>query len=461
MSYNYLPLDRKTLHFQQVKNLLDYNQLVSITFDAHERILACSEWVDEHSLESNPYLGLSDQPLAMLLTDNVEGLGEEVPQDIVKLMLMLKIKSLSCGYAGVQIETVKRLMEMYNNGVLPVVYTNPLKSDTSDSALIQLALPLVGRGQVHYGGKIRKSSEVLKEVGWQPITISSLEAHALSSGTQFMTAYGMFILKKTEQLLKAADIIAALSFIACNYTIEPNNELTDGFSNIGGSNTAVIMSKFLSTSEPANHKSNLNQQPYSFNSTSTLHDAAKDSFHYVLNIFLKEINSVSESPVILPEKDLVVGNKNSNSASLSLALDLLSTAITNLLHVSERRIHHLARDNKSLEAIQSEASTIIIEHKKLNSVESDDYVYVDDIKDFVHRGDRACTRCLQVINNAEKMLGLEMLAAANINELNKSIQHSSFSEQLLYDFKQQIQKGNDDRLQDNLQKAINFIRLIK
>src|SRR6476661_1801232 len=123
MSYNYLPLDRKTLHFQQVKNLLDYNQLVSITFDAHERILACSEWLEKHPTEINDYLGLTEESPTQLLTSDAEGLGEEVPLDIVKLMLMLKIKSLSYGYSGVQIETVKRLMEMYNNAVFPVIYT--------------------------------------------------------------------------------------------------------------------------------------------------------------------------------------------------------------------------------------------------------------------------------------------------------------------------------------------------
>ncbi|MGI8634292.1 MAG: aromatic amino acid lyase, partial [Segetibacter sp.] len=267
MNYNYLPLDRKWLHFQQVKNLLDYNQQVSITFDAHERILACSEWLDNQSIESNKYLRQIEQSPVQSLTSNLVGIGDEVPIDIVKLMLMLKIKSLSYGYSGVHIETVKRLMEMYNNGVLPVIYPEGAGRGISDSALSQLALPLTGMGQVHFRGKIRKSSKVLEELDWQPVKLSSLEAYALSSGTHFISAYGMFILKKTEQLLKAADVIAALTFNACGYTIKDNDEEIDGLNNNkGGKNTASIIFKFLNSPESAAHNTGINRQPYSFDS---------------------------------------------------------------------------------------------------------------------------------------------------------------------------------------------------
>ena len=140
MSYNYLPLDRKWLHFEQVKHLLDFQQLVSITFDAHERIVACRTYLDQKMQdESACYYGINtgfgflqnvridassiEQLQYNLLVSHACGLGEEVPADIVRLMLMLKIKSLSYGHSGVQIETVKRLMSMYNEDVLPVIYT--------------------------------------------------------------------------------------------------------------------------------------------------------------------------------------------------------------------------------------------------------------------------------------------------------------------------------------------------
>ena len=238
MSYNYLPLDRKTLHFQQVKNLLDFDQLVSITFDAHERILACREYLDRKLADGKAYYGINtgfgylqnvridasqlEQLQSNLLQSHACGMGEEVPQDIVKLMLMLKIKSLSYGHSGVQIETVKRLMEMYNNGVFPVIYTQGSLGASGDLApLSHLSLPLIGLGEVYYNGKKQKSSEALAALGWNPLHLQSKEGLALINGTQFMSAYGMYCLKKSEQLLKMADLIAALSFDAFDCVQQP------------------------------------------------------------------------------------------------------------------------------------------------------------------------------------------------------------------------------------------------
>ena len=131
MSYNYLPLDRKHTNFQQIKNLLAYDQLVSITFDAHARILKCREYLDEKMKEKDAvFYGINtgfgflqnvriddtqlNELQSNLLKSHACGLGDEVPEEIVKLMIMLKIKSLSYGHSGVQIDTVKRLMDMYN-----------------------------------------------------------------------------------------------------------------------------------------------------------------------------------------------------------------------------------------------------------------------------------------------------------------------------------------------------------
>jgi histidine ammonia-lyase len=186
MSYNYLPLDKSWMNFEQVKNLLAYDQLVSITWAAHDEIVKCRKYLDE-KLEGSDELfyGINTgfgffQDVKIektqlrelqenLLKSHACGLGEELPKDIVKLMMMLKIKSLSYGFSGVGIEIVKRLMDMYNNDVFPVIYTLGSLGASGDLApLSHLSLPLIGLGEVNHEGRKYKAQDILKKFEWEP-----------------------------------------------------------------------------------------------------------------------------------------------------------------------------------------------------------------------------------------------------------------------------------------------------
>jgi len=493
MSYNYLPLDRKWLNFQQVKDLLDYDQKVSITFDAHERITECREYLDKKLEQSDALLyGINtgfgflqnvqidknqiEQLQYNLLMSHACGLGDEVPKEIVKLMLMLKIKSLSYGNSGVQIDTVKRLMEMYNHEVLPVIYTQGSLGASGDLApLSHLSLPLIGLGEVYYEGIKYKSAEILEKLGWQPIQLQSKEGLALINGTQFMNAYGMYCLKKAEQLNKISDLICALSFDAFDCITEPLHPAIHRIRpHKGQEASASAIREYLNGSEILQQPKKAVQDPYSFRCVPQVHGATKDVVETVLNVFLTEINSVTDNPNIFPGEDLIVSGGNFHGQPLALHLDFLSIAMSELANISERRIYQLISGQRGLPLFlvkkaglnsgfmipQYTAAGIVSENKQLCTPSSVDSISSsNNQEDHVSMGANAATKCLRVIDNVEKILAIELLSAAQALDFRRPLKTSPILEELYSSFRQQISFNEEDRvLHDDMIKAIEFVR---
>ena len=216
---------------------------IVLSEDVIRRIVTCRDYLD-HRLENsdeilygiNTGFGslcdtvVSDENLGLLQKNLVMshacGVGEEVSEEITRLMLLLKIQSLSYGHSGVQVDTVQRLADLYNHDILPVVYTYGSLGASGDLApLAHMSLPLLGMGDVNVKGKRRNASEVIKEMGWEPIELKSKEGLALLNGTQFMSAYGVYLCLRVFKLSRLADIIGALSLDAFDGRIEPFHEL--------------------------------------------------------------------------------------------------------------------------------------------------------------------------------------------------------------------------------------------
>ncbi len=492
MSYNYLPLDRKWLNFQQVKNLLDFDQLVSITFDAHEKILECRNYLDNKVNNSDAlfygintgfgYLqnvkidkGQIEKLQYNLLMSHACGTGEEVPRDIVKLMLMLKIKSLSYGHSGVQIDTVKRLMEMYNNGVYPVIYTQGSLGASGDlSPLSHLCLPLIGLGEAYYNGIKKPAADILKELGWEPLSLHSKEGLALINGTQFMTGYGMYILKKSEQLLAMADIIAAISFDAFNCTYEPLHPGIHAIrSHKGQVETAARISQHLQGSTIGSQPKTSVQDPYSFRCIPQVHGASKDAFEHVLNTFLKEINSVTDNPNIFPDDDLILSGGNFHGQYLALGLDYLSIAMSEIGSISERRTFQLISGQRDLPPFlvknpglnsgfmipQYTSAGIVSENKQLCTPSSVDSIpSSNNQEDHVSMGANGATKCMRVVNNVERVLAIELMTAVQALEFRRPAKTSPFLEEIISNFRKQVPFINEDCvMHTEIMKAVKFV----
>lgn len=494
--YNYLPLDEQPLTFEEVQNYLQFQQFVSITFRAHEKIERCRKYLDQKITDTDtPFYGINtgfgflqnvtigddqlEQLQNNLLMSHACGMGDEVPQEIVKLMLMLKIKSLSYGYSGVQVDTVKRLMDMHNAAVLPVIYQQGSLGASGDLApLSHLSLPLIGMGEVSYEGARYKAQDVLSKLGWQSIRLKSKEGLALINGTQFMSAYGLYCLVHAERLMKWADLIAAISFDAFDCIDEPLHEKIHAIRpHNGQKHTAQNLRTILNGSEIGKQKKQQVQDPYSFRCIPQVHGASKDAIAHVKEIFLREINSVTDNPNVFPGDDLIVSGGNFHGQPLAMALDYFAIAMSELANISERRTYQLISGQRNLPMFlvkeaglnsgfmipQYTAAGIVSENKQLCTPASVDSISSsNNQEDHVSMGANAATKAYRVLKNAEKVLAIELMSAAQALDFRRPLKSSATIEEVMSAFRKEVSFVNKDRvLHEDMMRAVTFLSSYK
>jgi histidine ammonia-lyase len=493
MSHQHFLIDDSHTGFEQIKNLLLHQQPVEVTANAYKKIAACRVYLDKKIDSGNElfygintgfgYLqnvqidkGQLEHLQSNLLLSHACGMGEEVPMDIVKLMLALKIKSLSYGHSGVQTATVQRLTDMYNHNVLPVIYTQGSLGASGDLApLSHLSLPLIGRGEVYHDGKKMPAAEALEKFNWQPLHLQSKEGLALINGTQFMTAYGMHNLVQCDRLLQWADMIAAVSFDAFDCVDSPLHEKIHSIrSHPGQVDTARKLLQLLAGSSILAGKKQQVQDPYSFRCIPQVHGATKDTFEHVLAVFIREINSVTDNPNIFPEDDLIVSGGNFHGQPLALALDFLCIAMSELANISERRTYQLISGQHGLPLFlvkqpglhsgfmipQYTAAGIVSENKQLCTPSSVDSISSsNNQEDHVSMGANAATKCKRVIDNVEKVLAIELLTAAQALEFRRPATSSPAIEAMFTGFRKLVSFNDADRLlRDDMMAAVEFIK---
>lgn len=491
--YNYLPLDEQPLTFEEVKNYLHFKQFVSITFRAHEKIEHCRNYLDKKIADTDtPFYGINtgfgflqnvtigddqlEQLQNNLLMSHACGMGEEVPAEIVKLMLMLKIKSLSYGYSGVQIDTVKRLMDMHNAEVLPVIYQQGSLGASGDLApLSHLSLPLIGKGEVMHNGIKHNTQELLNELNWDIIHLKSKEGLALINGTQFMSAYGLYCLIQSDRLMRWADVIAAISFDAFDCVSEPLNEKIHHIRpHTGQIHTAQTLRQILNGSVIAQQKKQQVQDPYSFRCIPQVHGASKDAIAHVRDVFMREINSVTDNPNVFPDDDLIVSGGNFHGQPLAMALDYFAIAMSELANISERRTYQLISGQRNLPLFlvkeaglnsgfmipQYTAAGIVSENKQLCTPASVDSISSsNNQEDHVSMGANAATKAYRVLKNAEKVLAIELMSAAQALDFRRPLRSSERVEEVITAFRKEVSFVKQDRvLHEDMMKSVAFLQ---
>ncbi len=480
------------LSIEEVANLIDCKQKIELSTEAVEAVQRCRSYLDKKTdIEKEPIYGvttgfgslcnksISKEDLSTLqrnlVLSHACGVGAEVPQEIVQLMLLLKIQSLSYGHSGVQLVTIQRLVDFYNKGVYPVVYQQGSLGASGDLApLAHLSLPLIGLGEVYYRGKKYPASVINEKFGWEPITLQSKEGLALLNGTQFMSAYAVWLLIKSQKLAWMADVIAAVSLDAFDGRIEPFNlSVHKVRPHDGQLITAAHMLDLLEGSEIIKRHKEHVQDPYSFRCIPQVHGATKDAIDYVQYVVETEINSVTDNPTVFPEEDMVVSAGNFHGQPLALVLDFLCIAMAELGNVSERRIYQLISGKRDLPSFlvknpglnsgfmipQYTAASIVNQNKAFTMPCSTDSIESSQgQEDHVSMGANAATKCYLVVQNVEKILGIELFNAAQALEFRRPLKSSPIIEEFVEAYRKCVPfVENDTYMHELIQKSIDFV----
>jgi len=410
-----------------------------------------------------------------LVMSHACGTGEVVPNEIVKLMLLFKIQSLSYGYSAIQLKTINRLIDFYNHDVYPIVFTQGSLGASGDlSPLAHMSLPLIGKGKVVYKEKIYESEEILKKFGWEKIELKSKEGLALLNGTQFMSAYGIYLVLKSYKLSYLADLIGTLSLEAYDGNISPFDELIHSVRPHNGQiKTAKRINEFLEDSELIARKKIHLQDPYSFRCMPQVHGATKDAIAYVEKTMLIEINSVTDNPNIFVEADKIISGGNFHGQPLALALDFLGIAIAELGSISERRTYQLISGLRNLPPFlvknpglnsgfmipQYTAASIISQNKQLATPASvDSIVSSNGQEDHVSMGANAATKTKRIVDNVQTILAIELMNASQALYFRKPDKSSTFLEAFIGSFRKEVPFiENDIVMHDEIVKTDEFI----
>ena len=491
MEYHHISAERLTIG--RVRELIEKRLPLALSDDARQRIVRCREYLDrkmEHP--ERPIYGITTgfgslcnisvgrdelaQLQQNLVMSHACGTGERVPAEIVRLILLLKIQSLSYGYSGVQLATVERLIDFYNNDILPVIYQQGSLGASGDLApLAHMSLPLLGLGEVACDGAVRPAAEVLAERGWQPIVLQSKEGLALLNGTQFMSAYGVWSLLKAQRLSEWADRIGAMSLDAFDGRIEPfcdEVHLIRGHK--GQLETARAFRRLLEGSELIAREKQHVQDPYSFRCIPQVHGASKDTIAYVASVLETEINSATDNPTVFPDEDMVVSAGNFHGQPIALAMDFLAIAVAELGNISERRIYKLISGSRGLPNVlvakpglnsgfmipQYTAASIVSQTKGLCMPASVDSIPSSQgQEDHVSMGANAATKLARVVCNTERVLAIELMNAAQALEFRRPARSSEPIETLLADYRKRVPfVDNDQVMYPHIETSIRFLQ---
>lgn len=480
------------LTFDLIEEILDSKARLELSPEAIAKIEKCRNYLDRKTETSEvPLYGIttgfgslcnrniSPNELTTLQENLVKShacsVGTELNPEIVRLMLLLKAHALSMGHSGVQVVTVQRVLDLYNNDILPIVYDRGSLGASGDLApLANLFLPLIGEGDVNYKGVRRPAAEVLKEVGLEPVKLQSKEGLALLNGTQFMSSNGVYAIIRARHIMKGADMIGAISLEAFDGRIEPfYDNIHQVRPHKGQIETGEAFRRLLTGSELIAKPKKHVQDPYSFRCIPQVHGAIKDAIRYVSGVLLTEINSVTDNPTIFPDEDCIISGGNFHGEPLALVFDYLAVALAELGNISERRVAQLIMGFRGLPEflvaepglnsgfmIPQYAAAAMVSQNKMYcfSAASDSIVSSNGQEDHVSMGANAATKLHKILDNLENILAIELMNGAQGLDFRRPEKTSPILEEFMAAYRAEVPFVKDDIIMYKMiQKTADFL----
>ncbi len=441
-------IDGKSLTPAEVIRVARDNEQVSISSEAKALVEKARAYVDKKLSEGTVIYGLttgfgkfSDTVITMdetaalqrnLILSHTCAMGNPLPKEVVRAAMLLRCNALSRGNSGIKLETIETLLAMLNKGVHPVIPEKGSLGASGDLApLSHMVLPMLGEGKAEYNGTVISGKEAMEAAGIPTIALAAKEGLALINGTQIMTAIGIMVLWDSANLAKLADIAAAMTgeaLHAVKKAYDPKVHELRG--QLGQMACAENLRRLLADSENATDTNpNKVQDAYSLRCIPQVHGASRDAIDHVWSMVSREINAVTDNPIIFPDEDEVISGGNFHGQPMALAFDYLKIAVAELADISERRTESLINPNLNqglppfLTKHGGVCSGFMITQYSAASMVSENKIYahpasVDSIpssgnqEDHVSMGTTAARTAALILDNAQKVLGIELFAAS-------------------------------------------------
>ena len=411
-----------------------------------------------------------------LVRSHACGVGAPIPESISRLMLLLKIKSLTTGHSAISTELMDQLLAFYNTGITPVVYEQGSLGASGDLVpLAHMTLPLLGEGEVLMDGQVVSGEEALRQKGLSKATLRAKEGLALLNGTQFMLAYGIHSVWRAEKIMENAMALFALGIDAFDGRTDFLDESVHAVRpHKGQIRVARELKNLLKGSQIAEKEKTQVQDPYSIRCLPQVLGASWDALDYVTGVMETELNSITDNPLVFSEEDKIISGGNFHGQPLALALDFLAIAMSEVANIAERLLYKIISGERKLPIFlttnpglesgfmipQYSAASLVSQNKQLATPASvDSIVSSNGQEDHVSMGANAALKGHKILDNVESVLGILLLASAQALEFRRPSKTSPSLEKLMVDFRKVVSFRNSDLpFKPDLDAALKFVR---